>query len=464
MMANLIERIFRPQIERAILNQFNRAFYGQVGTYATSYDPNNKSVYLEEGYLSNPIVFSIINQRAKKATQIPFYIKKVKDSNSKKEFDMFTKATNHMIRPQQNIRKKELKEKAFEEKFLDMPLPRPNPLQTWGDIKGMYETNMSYSGNSYFYKLMGDFSKDPLAVYPLPSHLMMIVLKKDASMLGVENPIDYYMLIEGDTYVKFEVEEIIHIKYPNPEYDQNGAHLYGLSPLRAGIKNIQSSNLGLDLNTDTLLNGGAFGFIHGKNGKPLSQTQADSIKDRMREMSVSKDVLGKIRGTSGELGFTQIRLSAKEMELFKYFAFDQKQLCNILGWDDKLLNNDEGAKYDNVQSAEQRVVVNTTIPSLQLFDEAMTDQFIKLFKGYENAVLQHDPSDLPEMQQDIAEMVTWLSVAKSDGVLNGNEYRSALNYPISDDPNMEIYTVKDDIMPLSEALDNQMNLNEPTNI
>jgi HK97 family phage portal protein len=290
------------------------------------------------------------------------------------------------------------------------------------------------------------------------------VLKDNASVLGLENPIDYYMLIEGDRYIKFDVEDIIHVKYPNPEYDMNGAHLYGLSPLKAALRNIQSSNLGIDLNVDTMLNGGAFGFIHGKNGMPFTKEQSDEIKDRMKEMRASKDVLGKITGASGELGFTQIRLSAKEMELFEYFKFDQKMICNALGWSDLLLNNDEGAKYDNVEAAERRCVINTTMPSLQLFDEAITDKLLPLFKGYDKTVLEHDPSDLPEMQQDMKSLMEWLQMAIDSGVVNRDTAKEFLKLPKLGTPEMEAHTVKDDVIPLSEAISNDFRLDDTGNL
>ena len=461
-MANLIQSLFQRQIDKAVLNQFNRAFYGTIGTHATSYDANGDT-YLEQGFLHNPIVYSVIKQRSDKARQIPFYVKKEKDSVARKQYNNFTKSVKWSPKPQQYLKQSELKNKAFKEDYMDFPMERPNPLQTWGDIVGLYETNMACNGNCYLYILRGDFSNEPLALYVLPSHMMEIVVKKGASMLGTENPIDYYMLIEGDRYVKFDVEEVIHIKYPNPEYDMNGAHLYGLSPLKAALRNIQSSNLGIDLNVDTMLNGGAFGFIHGKNGMPLDVDQADSIKDRLKEMRASKDVLGKISGASGELGFTQIRLSAKEMELFNYFNFDQKQICNVLGWSDLLLNNDDGSKYDNIESSEQRVVVNTSMPSLQLFDEAMTDVFLPLFKGYEKTTLIHDPSDLPEMQQDMAKLVEWLSKAKADGAINGDEYREYLRMPKLGGE-MEVYTVSQDVIPLSDAIANDFSINDQRGI
>lgn len=461
-MPTLIDRFFSNRIQKAVINQFNQAFYKQIGKHATSYDQNAET-YLEQGYLNNPIVNSVIRQRAKKALQIPSYVKRIQDNNAKKELDLFKKATKWNPKPQQLIKAKELKNKAYQEEILNFPMPRPNPLQTWGDIMGLYETFMPVTGNFYLYLLKGDFSSEPVAVYVLPSHQMEIVLKDNASMLSTESPIEYYRLIEGNTAIRFENEDIIHIKNPNPEYDQNGAHLYGLSELRAALRNIQSSNLGLDLNTDTMLNGGAFGFIHGME-TPLTDAQAKSVKGRLTEMRASKDALGKIQGSSAKLGFTQIRLSAKEMQLFEYFSFDQKQICNVLGWDDKLLNNDEGAKYDNVELAEKRVVINTIMPSLQLFDEAMTDKFLPLFKGYENTVLEHDPSELPEMQKDMKSLVEWVSMATADGAINRDTYREYLGQPKLDTPEMQAYTVKDDVIPLDEAINQDFNLNDQTAI
>lgn len=449
-MPTLIDRFINRRIQKAVVNQFNQAFFGTVGTAYTAYD-DNADTYLEQGYLHNPIVYSVIQQKANKAKQIPRIVKRVKDESAKRQLDTFRQSTKWKASPVQIPREAELKNQAFTEEFLDWPMPKPNELQTWGDIDALYETFMNATGNFYLYMLKGDFSSEPEAVYVLPSHQMEIILKDNASMLGVESPISHYRLIEGDRYVRFEADDVIHIKLPNPEYGMNGEHLYGLSPLKAALRNIQSSNLGLDLNNDTMLNGGAFGFIHGME-TPLTETQASSIKDRLKEMRASKEVLGKIQGSSAKIGFTQVRMSAKEMELFEYFQFDQKMICNALGWDDKLLNNDEGAKYDNVNLAEQRVVVNSILPSLQLFDEAMTDRFLPLFKGYQGAICEHDPSDLPEMQQDMKTLVDWLSVTIDKGVINRDTARQYLKLPKLETPEMEAFTVENDVIPLAEAI------------
>ncbi|MBZ4283935.1 phage portal protein, partial [Streptococcus pneumoniae] len=71
--------------------------------------------------------------------------------------------------------------------------------------------------------------------------------------------------------------------------------MYGMSPLRSALRNINSQNSAIELGVQTLQNGGAFGFIHGKS-TALDAEQAQSLKDRLVEMQASKKPLGRIAG------------------------------------------------------------------------------------------------------------------------------------------------------------------------
>lgn len=427
-------------------NKFADVMYGLTGIALTKYD-DQATTYLEKGYSYNPTVYSVIKAKADKVRAIPANIKKIED---KAALSKAYQIKNFSI-PQLNIKRKILMNKAVSKDFLDFPLKKPNASQSWGDIKSLYEVFMNTCGEFYMYKLKGDLSNEPLQVYVLPADKMQIVLKPKPDLLGMETPIDYYVMMEGNQSIKFECDEIIHVKIANPNFDLQGGHLYGLSPLKAALRNIQSSNEAIDNNNRTLLNSGAFGFITGK-GTPLTSEQGQGMKDRLNEMRNDKSALGQISGATAELAFTRISLTTDELKPFDFLKFDEKQICNVLGWDSKLLNDNDGAKYDNFEAAERRVLMNSIMPSLKMWDDMMNEEFLPLFKGYENTVYSHDYSELPEMQIDMAEMVKWLSVARADGAINLNEYRSALNYPLSDDPNMNVHTVKDDIIPLAEAL------------
>lgn len=463
-MANIFESLFKRAIEKAVLNKFAETFYGSMsggGTY-TQYDLNN-AVYLENGFLYNPTVFSVISQKAKKANQIPFFVKKVKNENARKQLQAFKQATKGGLRPAQTLKQKALEKKAFEEEYLDFPMVKPNPDQSWADIISLFFTFMDVTGNCYLYKLKGDFKKDPLQLYVLPAHLIRIVLKEGADLRGMESPVSHYVMIEGNTSIRFERDEIIHIKTSNPDFDLNGSHLYGLSPLRPILRNIQSSNEGIDNNVRTMLNSGVFGFITGDT-IALNEGQANAIKEQITQMRASKETLGHIRGASAKLNFTKISVDTDKLQPFAYFANDEKQICNALSWDNKLLNNDDGAKYDNMETAESRAVTNGILPLLKMLEDKLNEEFIKEFSGYENTLMEFDASDLPELQQDIKTMVDWLIQLQREGTLNRDEVREYVNFPKLETPEMQAYTVNQDIIPIAEALATDFTVNDRTEI
>lgn len=451
----------RERVEQAVQNIFNESFLAPMNNAFTLYDSNAKT-YIEKAYNINPIVYSVINQQATKTASIPYYIRKIKDKANYQKLEMMNIATKSDLSPQQMIKRMRLEVKAFENEDIEFPMERPNVNQTWYEFFALYKTFLKTTGNVYIYILSPELGQEagvPIQVYILPSQYMQIITKNPVNLDNTENPITGYMLTYGRTYRIFEEKDVIHIKYPNPNFGENGEHLYGMSPLRAGLKNIQSTNKGLDLNIKTLQNGGAFGFIHAKN-TALTESQAKQIKDRLLEMNASPDDLSKIAGISAEIAFTRLSLTSDELKPFDYFKFDQKQICNILSWDDKLLNSDDGAKYDNVDIARRRVISDNIVPDLKLLEEAFNSKFLPRFKGYENTILVFDVTELPEMQIDMKQLSEWLNGALDRGVITRAEYRAALNYAKVDDPNLDKFTVATDILTLDEALDDTFKLTE----
>ena len=436
-------------------NKFNTAFFSFYGGGSTSYDIKNQT-YLDKGFNFNNDIYSIISKQATKTASIPLVIKKIEDEQAKSKLDVLSKSTKGNLTPLQKVKKRTLETKAYDGEVLGLPLEKPNPFQTWTEFNYLYKVFLKTNGNVYIYKLMpkeGMNAGTPIALYLLPSHSMEIILKKNADMMSVESPVFGYKLIEGNIGITFKADEITHIKYPNPNFDLNGSHLYGFSPIRAVLKNIESSNLALDLNIKTMKNGGAFGLIHSKGQTPLTYEQATGLKDRLKEMDADPDKLGKIAGVSAEIGFTRLSLTTDELKLFDYLNFDQKQICNALGWSDKLLNNDDGAKYDNVKQFRKQVVIDNIIPDLELLATAFNTDILPLFKNYKGTCLYFEYSELPEMQEDMTEMVAWVKPSIETGLISRNEGRVFMNLPMSEDSSMNEITVNADILTLDQALD-----------
>lgn len=431
---DILNRFWNGSNDKTFTNAFNKALYSFIGGQGAQYD-NKASAYLEKGYKINPVVFSVITQMCDKTKAVPYAVKKVKDQKQYSKLRQLDNATNGNYSVKQMTDRLLLQVKAYEDTEQVFPLEKPNPNQSWTDIKALFKLFLKVNGNFYFYKLSptdGNNAGIPIAGYVLPAHKMEIVMNKDAGVLGIENPIDYYRMVDGDQTIRFEVEDVIHIKTANPFIDTNGSHLYGLSPLQAALKNIESSNDGLDNNIATLKNRGVFGVVSAKDGN-FTPEQAIQIKQKFVDMDKAHGRLSKLTAMSVPIEFTKLSLNTNELMPFDYLNYDQKQICNVLGWSDLLLNSDANMTYNNIKEERKRVVTDNIQPDLKLFDDAFTFQFIRLFKGYENSVLEHDITELPEMQDDYKEMVEWMERAP----ITPNEKRIALKYETLDIDGMD---------------------------
>ncbi len=451
-----VANILMPNLVQQIRNQFNEAFLW--GGSFTSYD-NKAKTYIDKGFNINPFVYSIINQQSKKTASIPHSVKKVDDKASMNKLHQLDLVTKGDLSIQQFVKRAILETKAFSGD-LPFPMERPNVLQTWAEWKALYKVFMATTGDAYMFMLApldGPNKGTPIQVYWLPSHLTQIVLKPKPDMLGVESPVKGYMLVQGRGFIEFEAENVIHIKYPNPNYDENGSHLYGQSPLRAALRNIQDSNFALDLNIKTLKSGGAFGLIHG-NKTPLTPEQGAEIKNRLLEMDASPERMSKISGVSADVAFTRLSLTSAELKPFDYLKFDKQQIADVLNW--SIDDENRGDFGGTIQEIKKSRITDNIKPDLDLLSEALNRDFLPRFKGYENAIIEFDFMQLPEMQVNVKELMSYLLLALKEGVVTRNEVRIAINYIKSDDKNMDIFTVSTDIMSLEEALETDFGVTE----
>lgn len=439
--------------KQAITNVFNEAFFAFVGAGYTRYD-SKAITYIDKVYNENPDVYAVVSSIARKFSSVPGILNVVEDKKAVKSLKpLYRKSLDA-----QGLSKKRLLEtKAFKVgEELDEPIERPNWYQSESEYKELWETFMLLTGNAYQWMLRikdGPNAGKPVARFILPSHLVQIVLKQDAAFTKTESPISHYILVLGNSYIRFEADDVIHSKFPNPNYDMQGSHLYGQSPLRAALRDIQMQDVTRDNSIKTMRSGGVYGFIHAKDGQtPLTQEQAEEIKSRLIEMQASEQSLGRISGASAPLGFTQISVDTDKLQPFEFLKSSQKAICNVLGWSDKLLNNDIGAKYDNLDSAWKMSISNRVSPDLKIYEDGLNERYYPLFPDLPEVHLTYDVSELPEMQSDMKTLVEWLSTALDNGAISPREFRIALRYSDIDNDEMNMHFLKQGLVPLEDAI------------
>jgi HK97 family phage portal protein len=453
-MANIFSNLFNRNKQQQ--NAFNKAFYQLLGSSSTKYDQNNVT-YLEKGYNINPDVYSIINKQSLKTVSVPYAIKKVKDKKSHYELKQLKEATKGSLAFNQFVKQIKLQAKAYSDETLPFPLEQPNPTQTWSDIFALYKTYMKITGNCYIYFVTPEDGMNkgvPLLVYVLPAHMIKIVLKTNADMLSVESPISHYMLTEGNQYIDFKAENVIHIKYPNPNFDTQGTHLYGHSPLQAALRNINIQNSAIDNNIKMMQNSGAYGFLFGK-GTPLTQDQANSLKEKLIELDNDTSRLGKIGASSAEVGFQRIALTTDELKPFDYLQWDRNTICNVLNYPKELLGEKSGGSLAKTDSndARKELITNDIQPDLVLLQDSLNKHFLPRFKGYENAVIEWDCTELPEMQEDMVKMIEWLDKLP----LTPNEMRTAFKYETLNDDGMDTVWINSGKMRVDDVSEGTFN-------
>lgn len=450
--------------KKALTNVFNEAFFAYTGTNWTRYDPNGLT-YVDKGYNFNPDVFAIVSQIARKFSSVPGVLKEVQDTRSAKQLkSLYSKS----LTPQELLKKIKLETKAFGEDLeeIDEPIERPNYYQSETEYRALWETFMLLTGNAYQWILSpkdGPNAGRPMERFLLPAHLVQIVLSDKWKGGLNENPISHYIVLLGNTMIRFEREDVIHSRFPNPNYDLAGSHLYGHSPVKAALRDLQLSNTTIDHNNSTMNNGGVYGFIHAKDGQtPLMPEQAAELKSRLIEMQGSKEILGRIAGASAPLGFTQVSVDTDKMQPHTYSDAAQKHIANCLGWSTLLLNTD--AKYDNLDAAWKMAISNRITPDLQIYEDGLNNYYYPKFKELKNAQILFDVSELPEMQSDMKNLCEWLAIALQNGAITPDEFRMAIKYPGSDIAETKQHYLQSSLVPIEDVAVNDQSVDRAFNI
>lgn len=418
---------FSSSVNKTNTNLFNQAFYSMMGGGLTLYDYKG-STYLDKGYNQNADVYSIVNQISRKFASVPaVYMQGDKE--------------------------------------VPNPLDRPNYYQSETEFRELWETFMLLNGNAYQWVLSpkdGMNAGVPMARFLLPSHLVQIVLKENPDFEGVESPISHYILVMGNAYIRFEAEDVIHSKFPNPNYDLQGSHLYGRSPLSAANLDIQTQNVTKKGNIKSMNSGGVYGFIHAATGQtPLTAEQAQDLKSRLIEMHADDGALSRIKGASAPVGFTKISVDTDKLQPFEYLKYSQKQICNVLGWSDLLLNND--AKYDNINAVWKMAISNRIQPDLRIYEDGLNNQFYPRWKK-QAVTVNFDVSQLSEMQADMVAMSAWMLALLDKGVINRDDVRYAFKFNTLGTPEMLQYTVQTGTIPIEDIGLNEDGISKAFNL
>lgn len=137
-------------------------------------------------------------------------------------------------------------------------------------------------------------------------------------------------------------------------------------------------------------------------------------------------------------------LSPSDLELIKQNDATTKDLCSIYGVPVVLLNNTESSSYNNIKEAKSFFFQNAVNPEMVRLRDELNKWLVPAYG--ENLYIDFDFTVIPELQEDVSEMVNQLDKA---WYLKPNEKRKVLYYPEDvEEELMNQYFVPVNLMPM----------------
>ena len=441
-------------------------FQGYIANTPVVLDDRPRT-YVKEGYMMNPDVYSVVNLRSRAAAAIPAMVLEVKDEKAAKQYYRLKASQRNGVQEGFKKRKQELQKKAFKEVPEDDDLyrliERPNPLQAWPEFFENLWGFLDITGNGYAHGV--ELTDGRIGeMWIMPPQLTRIKADKGFEGLIRSYNLEYY----GQSH-DIPSDQVVHMKYWNPDYSTPGSHLYGMSPLRSARLTVKSGNDGMQALSSSYTNMGASGmaFPDDKDVDQLNAQQREALQREIQNASGPKYAKS-VLVTSAKMGWTNFGLSPVDLEILNSLNLTQRKICNIYGVSSELLNDPENKTQANKKEARRGLYMDAVIPQMERMYAEINRWLTKPYmdsdgnrrparfdgKKYH---IDYDVSAIEALSDDMSKKVDWLSRA---WWLTLNERREATDFEQSDNPMANELFVPAGQMPIGESSIEDIELRE----
>ena len=407
------------------------------------FNTDSDEAYITEGYQKNAAVYSIINMISRNATMIPFKVYRIEDVSKKKDYTALTSGSST---PAALFKASVIKSQAFTEVtdsgILEV-LQNPNPSESWAGFIQNYIGFGKLTGNRYIYGIR-DSRGRVREMHILPSQHVEIISGGDLEPIA-----GYKVDFTNEESIDFTRDEVLHVKDFNPHFDFSGSNLYGQSPLKAGWRTLQINNQIQDTTKEQLTSQQARGVLTPQDSEGIDVPTAKQLQAKIKKRL--SDASGGIAVSTIPLNWQAFGLSAADMELINQGAVSMQSLCNLYGVPVVLMNDTTNSTSNNIKGAKSFLFQNAVNPEMIRLRDELNRWFVPMWG--EDLYLDFDFTVIPELQEEISEMVNQLDKA---WYMTPNEKRKTLFLPEDiENEMMDGYYIPVNLMPLKN-MDSQV--------
>ena len=350
---------------------------------------------IEEGFMSNADVYSIITSLAELGSKIPFIVEKKTPEGW--ELD--------------------------EESKLNDLIKQPN--------ESLSEVNFRYNSLIYLLNTGDIFWKKTISSFDLVTETEILepnLVDFIFDTFGEVNTIQYSR--NNATQIDYTPDEVIHNMYLNPSI-KGLESKRGMSPMEAAYMNTRSSNNRSVASASMLENGGAANLISSGSELSMSPEENEETQKAFNKKVGGASSFGKNVITTANVKVNSLGLTAQQMQVLEGAVMDRRSICNVFKVDSSLFNDKEASTFNNITTVSKSVYTRAVIPN----NETIISGYNKIipaynrFEGKELRIVQ-DLSGIEALQVDQK------TKAEKDNI-NVNSVTAVLSSPTSRESKIE---------------------------
>ncbi|MEO3923002.1 phage portal protein [Micromonosporaceae bacterium B7E4] len=233
-----------------------------------------------------------------------------------------------------------------------------------------------------------------------------------------------YHSVSGEI-IRFEPDEIVWFRYPNP-LDEFSA----LSPLAAARLAADTSEAMTKSNNALFKQGLQIaGLIVPPADKvTFSQEQADDLERQLQRRMTGSDKAHRWAVLRYEAQFKQLQITPKDAEFTAGLNMSFRQVCRAYGIPSPLLNDLEHATLANAREFERIAWGNALVPDAEFRAQEIEEQYLPRFRGGPDHCA-FDFTEVAALQESATESWTREAQALDRGAMTINEWRKSKGMP-----------------------------------
>jgi Phage portal protein len=399
-------------------------------------------------YQTNSLIYSLVDWKANKSSEIKPSLYKVVDDSNAKEYRKW----NGKYTDAYELKKlKGLKNKAYQEielsnisyndlRFgkLKKLFTKPNPEMTWKLFVYAYIANKDICGFSAIWgnRIEGGNNNGQFEeLYVLPSHQVNIIGGTPFQ------PIQGYKLNHKNYSKEFKAEDTMLINSFSFNYETNGSHLYGQSRVKAALaeldtfvysklRELYSYQTG---DSATIIFPQDLEFANALSDKSATERQEwlDEIFKRLKQTNRQNVAVfpypldsRKIDSPLKDSNTTQAQMASKE------------NICAIFHIPPPILGSQEASTYNNMKEARKMAISDAVLPEMRDLNECFSESIIPLYQTKGDKIeMQFDYDVFDELSQDVEQQANALS--KMD-FLSDNQKLAWFEYEVIKDERADL--------------------------